>query len=145
MFKNQTSRGSFWSLIALGLVAVGCTKPESSAEKSGIDKPAVPAATQSAPTTGVSAKQVFAERCSACHGPSGKGDGPASAALNPKPRNYGDKAWQASVTDEQIRKTIIYGGAAVGKSPVMPSSPDLDGKPEVVDGLVKMVRAFGGM
>jgi mono/diheme cytochrome c family protein len=87
---------------------------------------------------------MFAERCSPCHGPSGKGDGVAAAALNPKPRNYTDKAWQASVTDEQIRKTIIYGGAAVGKSAVMPSSPDLDAKPEVVEGLVKMVRSFGG-
>jgi len=85
---------------------------------------------------------VFAERCSACHGTSGRGDGPGAAALNPKPRNYSDKAWQASVTDEQIKKTILYGGAAVGKSPNMPSSPDLDGKPEVLDGLVKIVRSF---
>ena len=36
------------------------------------------------------------------------------------------------------------GGAAVGKSPIMPASPDLDEKPEVVEGLVKLVRKFGG-
>ncbi len=89
------------------------------------------------------AKAVYAERCAACHGASGKGDGAGAAALNPKPRNYTDKAWQTSVTDEQIKKTIVYGGAAVGKSPIMPASPDLDGKPEVVDGLVKVVRSFG--
>ena len=46
------------------------------------------------------------------------------------------------LTDEQIKKTILYGGAAVGKSPIMPASPDLESKPEVLDGLVKIVRGF---
>jgi len=87
--------------------------------------------------------KIFNERCSLCHGARGLGDGPAAAALNPKPRNYTDKAWQAAVTDDQLRKTIGYGGAAVGKSPSMPSSPDLDAKPEVVDGLLQIVRSFG--
>lgn len=89
------------------------------------------------------AKAIYDSRCGACHGLTGKGDGAGAAALNPKPRNYTDKAWQTSVTDEQIRKTIVYGGAAVGKSPVMPASPDLDSKPEVVDGLLAIVRGFG--
>ena len=48
-----------------------------------------------------------------------------AAALNPKPRNYHDQAWQKSVTDDQIKKAITLGGAAVGKSPIMPASPDL--------------------
>jgi hypothetical protein len=86
---------------------------------------------------------MFTQRCSPCHGESGHGDGPGSAALNPKPRNYTDAAWQKSVTDEQIKKTILYGGAAVGKSPLMPANPDLDGKPEL-DGLVAKVRSFNG-
>jgi mono/diheme cytochrome c family protein len=89
------------------------------------------------------AKEMFDTRCSPCHGPNGRGDGPAAAALTPKPRNYTDRTWQSSVTDDQIKKTIVLGGAAVGKSPIMPGSPDLDGKPEVVDGLVKIVRGFG--
>jgi mono/diheme cytochrome c family protein len=89
------------------------------------------------------AREVFNSRCSACHGTSGRGDGPGAAALTPKPRNYTDATWQASVSDEQIKKTILLGGAAVGKSPIMPGSPDLDSKPEVVEGLVKIVRSFG--
>jgi hypothetical protein len=48
------------------------------------------------------------------------------------------------VTDEQIKKTVLYGGAAVGKSPAMPANPDLDGKPEL-DSLVAIVRGFKGM
>src|SRR5262245_39787433 len=89
------------------------------------------------------AKEMFNSRCAPCHGTSGKGDGPGAAALNPKPRDYTDAAWQKSVTDEQLKKTIVMGGAAVGKSPIMPGSPDLESKPEVVNGLVKLVRDFG--
>ena len=89
------------------------------------------------------AKDAYEARCATCHGATGKGDGAGAAALNPKPRNYTDKAWQKSVTDEQIKKAIIMGGAGVGKSPIMPASPDLDSKPEQVDGLVKLIRGFG--
>ena len=96
-----------------------------------------------APVNAGAAKEMFDSRCAACHGTSGRGDGPGAVALTPKPRNYTDRAWQSGVTDDQIKKTIIYGGAAVGKSPIMPANPDLEGKPEVVDGLVKIVRGFG--
>lgn len=32
-------------------------------------------------------KQIYDDKCAACHGTSGRGDGPAAAALNPKPAN----------------------------------------------------------
>lgn len=89
------------------------------------------------------AKQLYQARCVVCHGATGKGDGVTAATLNPKPRNYSDPAWQKSVTDEQIAEIIIKGGAAVGKSPLMPPNPDLAGKKEVVDALVKLIRGFG--
>lgn len=38
-------------------------------------------------------KQIYDNQCAACHGSSGKGDGPAAAALNPKPANLADKAF----------------------------------------------------
>ena len=38
-------------------------------------------------------KQIYDNQCAACHGPAGKGDGPAAAALNPKPANLTDKAF----------------------------------------------------
>jgi len=90
------------------------------------------------------AQDIFKNRCTPCHGPTGKGDGPASAGLTPPPRNYGDPAWQKSVTDDQIEKVIKYGGAAVGKSPAMPANPDLTAKPQVVTELKNIVRGFGG-
>ncbi|MFA3782062.1 cytochrome c [Melioribacteraceae bacterium 4301-Me] len=33
-------------------------------------------------------KKLFETTCASCHGTEGKGDGPAGAALNPKPRNF---------------------------------------------------------
>ena len=95
-----------------------------------------------APATADEAQQIFAARCVTCHGAAGAGDGPGSAALEPKPRNFGDAAWQTSVSDEQLEKTILYGGAAVGKSPTMPGNPDLMTKPEVVRALVAHLRGL---
>ena len=86
------------------------------------------------------AREIFSTRCSACHGASGKGDGPGSAALNPKPRNFTDVAWQKSVSDEYIEKIIQFGGMAVGKSAMMPGNPDLTAKPDVVKGLCATIR-----
>jgi mono/diheme cytochrome c family protein len=117
------------ALLLLG----GCSKSESAGSGA--------AATQAAVTP--EAQTMFKSRCAPCHGEGGHGDGPGAVALNPKPRNYTDSAWQRSVTDDQIRKTILYGGAAVGKSAAMPANPDLDGKPEL-DGLVGVVRRFNG-
>jgi cytochrome c553 len=88
------------------------------------------------------AKNIFQMRCVICHGQTGKGDGPGAASLNPKPRDYTDKAWQASVTDDELKKVIVQGGAALNKSPIMPPNPDLGQKPEVLDAVVALIRAF---
>ena len=89
------------------------------------------------------AQQIFKSRCVMCHGETGKGDGAAAAALNPKPRDLSSAEWQKSVTDEHIEKIIREGGPAVGKSPLMPPNPDLADKPEVVKGLRSLVRSQG--
>jgi hypothetical protein len=46
------------------------------------------------------------------------------------------------VSDEHIEKIVMYGGAAVGRSPTMPGNPDLMAKPEVVRALVAHVRGL---
>jgi mono/diheme cytochrome c family protein len=89
------------------------------------------------------AAAMFATVCVTCHGSDGTGTGPASASLNPKPRNYTDPQWQASTTDDQIKEIILKGGQGVGKSPMMPGQPQLADQPEVLDGLVKIIRGFG--
>ena len=101
------------------------------------------AAVKISPEVRQEAQQTFINRCSVCHGKEGRGDGPGAAGLTPAPRDYHDQAWQASVTDEQIEQTIVYGGAAVGKSPAMVANPDLGSRPEMVAALREIVRGFG--
>ena len=48
--------------------------------------------------------------CWTCHGEQGLGDGPASAALNPKPRNMQvADGWKNGKTKEGIMKTLMEG------------------------------------
>lgn len=39
------------------------------------------------PTSLISGKEMFTHYCAACHGPSGKGDGPAASAFKKAPRD----------------------------------------------------------
>lgn len=79
------------------------------------------AAAGSAETKGDAAKGKvsFENTCVACHGPQGKGDGPAAAALDPKPKNLSDAELLSTQTDDFIFKVISEGGASVGLSPMM--------------------------
>ena len=88
------------------------------------------------------AADLFATRCATCHGPRGRGDGPAASALSPRPRDLTDRNWQASVTDDYLEKIIASGGPAVGKSPSMPANPDLFDKPAIVRALRAHIRGL---
>lgn len=90
----------------------------------------------------VDAEERYTTICANCHGAKGNGDGPGGLALNPKPRNFHDKNWQASVDDAHIIKVITKGGASVGLSASMaPWGSVLS--PEEIVALTKKVRAFG--
>jgi mono/diheme cytochrome c family protein len=84
------------------------------------------------------AAAVYSKSCAACHGPTGKGDGPAGKFLNPKPADFAvtlkgkDDAW--------IAKAIKGGGAALGESPVMPPYPNLTD--DQVKALVDYLKHF---
>ncbi|MGH7787910.1 MAG: c-type cytochrome [Candidatus Binatia bacterium] len=95
------------------------------------------------PAVMTEAENIYRGRCISCHGPGGKGDGAAAAALNPKPRDMTDAAWQTSVTDAHIEQIIEGGGPAVGKSMMMPANPDLKSRPELIKALRAVVRQFG--
>ena len=131
-------------LIGLIIGVTGCTSKDAApAEPKAAEPAAAPApAAQPAADPVADAKDIYTNRCTVCHGTTGKGDGDGSAALDPKPRDFTSDEWQASVTDEHLQKIIVYGGAGVGKSPTMPANPDLDAKPEVVAELVKLIRGL---
>lgn len=129
------------TLFLFSLIAAAC----GGADPTPSPKAAKPAVTPAAtPMAAAEARTLFDSLCFTCHGSAGHGDGPGAAALDPKPRSFADVVWQDSVSDEQIQKTIVFGGAAVGKSPMMPAQPQLKGKTEVLDALTKIVRAFRG-
>ena len=65
-------------------------------------------------------KKLYEQYCATCHGQSGKGDGPAAAALDPKPRDHTNKEYMSKLSDDDLLKVIKNGGASIGKSPIMP-------------------------
>lgn len=133
-------------LIALllgSIIAIaGCTSKDDAPAEPKAAEPAPAPAPEPAADPVAEAKEIYANRCTVCHGEGGKGDGAGSAALDPKPRDFTSAEWQKEVTDEHLRKIIVYGGSAVGKAPTMPANPDLDAKPEVVAELVKYIRGL---
>lgn len=88
------------------------------------------------------AREVYQSSCVTCHGPNGDGDGLGAAGLPAKPANFTDPAWQKTVSDDEIARAIVGGGAVVRRSPLMPANPALASKPGVVAALRDMVRGF---
>ena len=89
------------------------------------------------------AAATYKTYCSACHGDTGKGDGAASAALDPKPANFADAAFWKGKDDAYLTKVIKDGGAAVGKAPLMAAWGAVL-KDEQIAGLVTLMKSFKG-
>ena len=86
-------------------------------------------------TTG---KRLFEERCSACHGATGGGDGPAAPAITPAPRNFRDPAFWKDHTLDQIRHVVKEGK---GASSMMPPFGEVLSDAEI-DDVVGWVATF---
>ena len=142
--SHRVARSILVVAAAVVSVTAACSRKDGelpqAAPAAALAAPAAPAMDAAAAQN--EAKKIFAERCTTCHGASGAGDGPASAGLVPKPRNFTSPEWQKAVTDDHLEQIIQYGGAAVGLSPAMPANPDLTSKPAVGAALVQYVRGL---
>ena len=68
---------------------------------------------------GQEAAQLYEQTCAMCHGTGGKGDGPNSGSLQPKPADL--TVVVKGKSDAYLTKVVTEGGPGVGKSPLMPS------------------------
>lgn len=127
---------------ALLVAAMAC----SSAEEEGLGTTAAgassaPAATAATPAMLEKGRAIYKANCVACHGESGKGDGPGAGVLKPPPRDHTDAAYMKTLSDKEIADIIKMGGAIKGK-PLMPSHPQIGGSD--MESLVAYVRSLSG-
>lgn len=143
--RYQTSVVLSVLALVLGFMVAGCNSHARTGKEgnSGQSESNSSSEVAISPEARKDAGQIFASRCAVCHGAQGRGNGAGAARLSPKPTNFTDPSWQKSVTDDQIEKVIVYGGAAAGKSPAMPANPDLQSDPAVVAALREMIRQMG--
>lgn len=137
---TQAASGPEAAALAAPEVAADEPAPASDAEGAAPDAAAAPAAeapaaateAPAAATAGVNAagQKVFNTYCATCHGPKGKGDGPAAVALNPKPLDFSVGAFKYDANGNGTKgdiddiKAIVHDGAAKhGGSPLMTPWP----------------------
>jgi len=132
-----------WTIgAAAGLLAtaVACSSKASGVgPESGTTAPSAKTSAVVTPATLEHGRGLYKVNCVACHGESGRGDGPAAGALKPKPRDHTDRAYMSTLTNEEIGRVIQMGGAIKGK-PLMPSNPQIRGAD--LDALVAYVRSL---
>jgi cytochrome c oxidase cbb3-type subunit III len=83
---------------------------------------------------------LFETRCFVCHGRTGQGNGPAAVGLNPPPADFTKPTWQAGISDADMMRVIKDGGAALGRSAVMPPNGDLN--QQQIEALIAFVRSL---
>ena len=64
---------------------------------------------------------LYAQRCAACHGATGRGDGPNAQYLQPGPAVHSDSRTMGTRTDDRLFDGIFAGGVALGVSAAMPA------------------------
>jgi mono/diheme cytochrome c family protein len=90
-------------------------------------------------------ERVYAEHCAVCHGPDGRGNGPAAPSLHPQPRDFSGGVFKLKSTPQaqpptlaDVRHTIQRG--MPGSS--MPGWHDILSDAEI-DAVADYVRSFG--
>jgi len=78
------------------------------------------AATPASPAPAPPGQALYAMHCAACHGESGKGDGPSAAGFASKPSNLTEGRRLNRLPAEFFVNVVLNGGPAEGLSPGMP-------------------------
>jgi mono/diheme cytochrome c family protein len=130
----------FLAALAFASATAACSsESDPSASASTAAKAAAPTAKSVTPEMLEKGKSLYQANCTACHGESGKGDGPGAGVLKPPPRDHTDYAYMSALTDKEIADVIKMGGAIKGR-PLMPSHPAITGA--AMDSLVAYIRTL---
>ncbi len=89
----------------------------------------------------IEAQRKYRTSCAECHGRYGRGDGPTSAILETKPRNFGDCDRMAKISDRLMLDVIKNGGYQNGMSADMPAWRYALSEDDMRD-LVSLIRKF---
>ncbi len=86
--------------------------------------------------------RAYEHFCASCHGTSGDGEGRFFPTdITPRPRNFTAKEAMSSLSDEDIKRAITHGTAAIGKSGLCPPWGKALGQ-DRVEQLVSFIRSF---
>jgi cytochrome c oxidase cbb3-type subunit III len=89
----------------------------------------------------VETQRKYKAYCAECHGRYGQGNGPTSAILEKKPRDFGDCDRMARISDQLMIDVIRNGGYANGLSADMPAWRYALSEEDMRD-LVVLIRRF---
>ena len=101
----------------------------------------VRAADQISPAAEKEAQDIFKTRCTMCHGPGGKGDGPNARALPVPPARHASREAMSVRPDDSLYDTIAGGGAIMNRSPRMPAYGTTLSPPQI-RALVRHIRSL---
>lgn len=82
---------------------------QAQAPTSAVDVKSIPDPWKENPALVEHGQQVYTTNCAVCHGPTGAGDGPAGASLNPPPRNFVEGKWTQGGSSIDLFKTLQTG------------------------------------
>ena len=92
-----------------------------------------------AKVNGWGADHIYVQRCAACHGASGAGDGPNARYLDRPPAKHSDGKAMGARTDDRLFDAIYAGGAIMGGSARMPAFGRTLNTMDIL-GLVRYIR-----
>jgi mono/diheme cytochrome c family protein len=140
------ARGLALLLLSVSIISCGGEKKDSdeAAESETTEKSEVASSDTPAPYKADNAnldkgKTIYLTNCAPCHGKVGKGDGPAAANLNPKPRDHSKGEYMSKLTDDHIGRVVKLGGGIAG-FPGMPAHPQF--KTEDVNAVIAYMRTL---
>jgi len=85
--------------------------------------------------------EIYEANCATCHGPEGKGDGPASASLDPQPASLADAHLMDEMSDGALFWRISEGGMMEPFNSAMPAWKDLLSEDEIWQ-VIAYIREF---